>query len=905
MGKLIRLGANYPWQTLLIIVVITLVAALQLPNLRVIISVEGMMLRDDPTAAVHEELKKRFPAAEGLVVVFHHDTPFSPEQLKTIKGFIKDTEQLPFVSRTVSLFNVNHITSEESEIKSTPFLEPLPETTEDFEARVANAAANPLLANNLISPDGHTFAVRVFLDRPKDDRGFDVRAVTAVESILAGVRPQFADSFQLGTPVLRDAITSKIKEDQKQILGGAVAVLLLVLSIILRRVNGALIPLLTSVVSIVWTLAFMAAMGIPINVMTSIVPALLVIIGSTEDIHLVAEYYSGIQSGLKKPDALDRMAKHMGTAILITAITTYLGFVSIATNNIELLQQFGVAASSGIMINFLITAALVPAWLKLTDRSKAPTGPVAPPDNSRELAESADELEERPLRNRAVAATLLLVTGLAIWGITKVEVDNDPMSHFDPTDPFIQNIHNLSDYLAGVETFSVVLRSRIEDTFLKLRYLNEVKELQEYLDRTDRFDKTLSFADYVSVVNVIMEEDDSGDLYLPDEDDILREYMLFIDHKDISDYVTRDFSESRIIVRHRIGSSRELEDIVEGIKEFARNNTDAGLDVAITGDAILRTHAAHAMAYGQAKSLGFMIVVIWALISMLFVNAKAGALAVLPNLFPIVVLFGVMGFHGIPLDTSTVMVAAIALGICIDDTMHFMVRYHHHTQKFGNQDLAIRQTVRDESRPIIATSLALALGFSVFVLSSFPPVVHFGLLSALVMMVALVSVFVILPMLLKTVSLVTIYDMLALELRREVLDHCSLFHGMKPSQIKRLVLISNVLEFETDAVIVNEGASDKEMYVILEGRVDVRKRQPDGDQKTMAQLKCSEVFGEMALVTQQPRTASIIAIEPTKVLSFAWEDIEKINRFSPRIASRLFRNLSAVLSARLAAHNTH
>ncbi len=120
------------------------------------------------------------------------------------------------------------------------------------------------------------------------------------------------------------------------------------------------------------------------------------------------------------------------------------------------------------------------------------------------------------------------------------------------------------------------------------------------------------------------------------------------------------------------------------------------LDVVVTGNAILRMQAADAMAAGQAKSLGLMVVVIWLVIAVLFLNPKAGLLAVIPNLFPVVTLFGVMGYLDIPLNTSTAMVAAIALGICVDDTMHFMVRYNHYTRLTGDTAVAIARTLRDE-----------------------------------------------------------------------------------------------------------------------------------------------------------------------------------------------------------------
>jgi hypothetical protein len=304
------------------------------------------------------------------------------------------------------------------------------------------------------------------------------------------------------------------------------------------------------------------------------------------------------------------------------------------------------------------------------------------------------------------------------------------------------------------------------------------------------------------------------------------------------------------------------------------------------------------MAIGQILSLALMAIVIWAIVTVLFVNPRAGLMAVVPNLFPILVLFGIMGFLSVPLDTSTALIAAIALGICIDDTMHFMVRYHHHTRHERNQNVAIRKSLRDEAMPIIATSMALALGFAVFSLSSFPPIVHFGLLSSLVMVLALVAVFVILPMVLSTVRLITLYEILTLTLRREVLDSCSLFDGMRASQIKKVILLGEVLETPIGHEVIREGESGKDMYVILDGAVSVRKGGLDASAE-VAQMGPGQIFGEMALVTGQPRTATVVAMDDTKLLLLHWSGIEKLNRLYPRVSARLFKNLSAVLSRKL------
>jgi predicted RND superfamily exporter protein len=900
MINLIALAARYPWQILVFLALFTVLSATQLTRLDIKVSAESMTVRDDPAVALYQEISQRFPGEDGLIVAFHDAGLFSLAKLETLAGIVKKIDAIPMVERTVSLFNVSNVRSTDGEISSTPFLEPLPESEEQAQEILAQAVANPMIVDNLVSRDGETFLVRVTPRASISERkDADAVIVGALSDVVASVEPVFDDAFVLGPAVLRQAITGKIKADQKQILGLSLVVLLLTLAILMRRFNGAFVPLVTALLSIIWTLGFMGMVGIPVNVMTSIIPALLVIIGSTEDMHLLAEYYAGIRNGMKKAESLRHMSRHMGTAILATGLTTYVGFLSIATNNIELLQQFGVAASTGILFNFLITALFVPAWLRLTDRSVTPEGAAEP--QARVAAELAASMTpDRSLRSRAILVGVALIALAGLVGATRMHVDNNPMGYFGADEPVIKHSDTMHREMAGVETFAVVLRSPIEGTFLKVRYLEQLRLLQDYLDRTGHFDKTFSFADYVAFVNAVLEESEPSDKSLPEADDIVREFFLFIDQEDVADYVTADFREARIIVRHAIGSSRSLREATEGIDAFVSEKLDDGLEVVVTGNAILRMQAADAMAAGQAKSLGLMVVVIWLVITVLFLNPKAGLLAVIPNLFPVVTLFGVMGYLDIPLNTSTAMVAAIALGICVDDTMHFMVRYHHYTRATGDTAVAIERTLRDETFPIVTTTLGLALGFSVFALSSFPPVVHFGFLSAFVMLLALVAVFLVLPSLLATIRLITLYDVLSLQLHHDVLESCSLFQGMTRSQVKKLVLISDVREVGPGEAVVTEGEEGYEMFVVLEGEVEVLKQQPDGQVRQVVTMSPGDVFGETALVTHLPRTATVSTLGKVRLLVLKWESIRRISRFSPRISTKVFLNLAALLGKRFA-----
>ena len=263
------------------------------------------------------------------------------------------------MSRTESLFSVPYLHTVDSYVHTAPYLENLPATAQEAQAIRAAALANPFVRNNLLSEDGTALAVNVYLEGGQSPRGFDEQVRAALARELAPLQGRFAQTFQLGLPSIRSAIGEQIRHDQVRIAPAAVAVLLLTLALTLRRPLGVFIPLLTASVSVVLTLGTMAALDIRVNVMTAMVPVLLIIVGSSENIHLLSEYYRQRVGGASKSAALRGMATTMGLAVLLTFATTYLGFLSIAANPIALLREFGLVASSALLCNFLVTVALV------------------------------------------------------------------------------------------------------------------------------------------------------------------------------------------------------------------------------------------------------------------------------------------------------------------------------------------------------------------------------------------------------------------------------------------------------------------------------------------------------------------------------------------------------------------
>jgi len=894
--RILGLSIRYPGTIVLLLVVLSAVLSTQLNRLQFNISAQSLMVKNDPLWLIYQNSLKTFGSDNVVIIYIHDEALFNPKKLALIKQLNKDLQALNFVKSTSSLFNVPNVREQDQYIITDAFLKVLPSNESEARQVIDDAINNPLVSQNLISSDGRSMAINLSLDGAIHYPGLDQEISSQIEQLLQPLMKEVDVIYQFGSPYVRNEISNQIKLDQKSILPAALIVLIIVLGISLKSINSALIPLVTAGMSIIITLSLMAISGIPINVLTSIIPALLIIIGSTEDVHLIAQYNDGIRNGLSRIEAVESLPVSQSMAISLAFLTTFIGFLSITISDLDLLREFGALVAIGLLINFFITVLFVPAYLRLFGAKKP--GKSTDKNFYQHLGKAIFKLVIRFKKTILLLLCLLLV--YFSWGIQHLEVNNNTLAYFSADSVINQRANTIHENLSGMQTFSIILDSGIDDTFLKVRYLQEIERIQQFLTQRGVFDKSFSFADFIKLTNKIME--DSTYYALPDEDDVVQAYMGLVQYGTVKDYVNENFSSARILIRHNIASSKQLEIEFNKIQEFITDDLNSKLNISFTGESVLTNRAADSMAFGQIQSLLLMIIVIFLLISLLFIDIRAGLLALVPNVFPVMILFGVMGHFDIPLDTGTTMVAIIALGICVDDTIHFLSRYHFNTRGTDNVEQALMRTVEHEATPMTTTSLALALGFLTLTLSSFQPVANFGALSALVMILALFSTFILTPILLSYTKLITVWDMISLNIKSSVLKKSVIFHGMNNIQIKKTILSGNIKQFEDEDIMVEQGSSGSDIYVILEGHARVTHKERDGSIHTLGYLNSGELFGEISLLSNLKRTARVTADPEAKVLIIKWQSITEMNRFHPRISMKLFQNLSRILSQRIASN---
>jgi len=901
MRRFLIWSGNHPVTVIILLTVLTAIAARGLFLLSLDTSTEGMILSGSPEHKAYLDSTKRF-GTDNITIVYVRDHDlFTPAKIAALEELVFSLEEIEGVVRVESLFSAINFHNAGGFLEANPLIDWLPETAAEAAEIRGNALTNPILAGNLITEDGKGVAINLYVQEDGEDSGFNVAFSHAVDRVLKEKAGMFDTAFQLGLSYTRRLISENIVSDQIKLVPLSIAVLLLVLTVTMRSASGAALPLITAGTSVIWTAGFMGYAGIPVNLLTVIVPSLIVVIGSTEDIHILSEYIEGVREGEDRMSAIRYMAGKVGTAVLLTSMTTFIGFLSITLNEITILEQFGLVAAFGLFVNPLITCMAAPVYLRFFGSQK-------PPGRRRESQALMDVwitgLGERvihTIRTHKGLVLAILLGGGAVLGmfVFQVKVDNDLLGYFRESSGIRQRSQALHEELSGPQAFYLRISAGYENAFKEPERLASLHEIQRFIRETGKFDHSVSLADHIALIHREMQGD--GRFITPDDPAIIPQYLLLLHRDDISRLVSGDFSEANIVIRHNLSSSHSLSAALDELDAYLARNLDKHIEYQFTGQNILLNNAADTMAEAQAKSLSLLLVVIFLIMTTLFVNIKAGLLALVPNAFPIVVNFGIMGLLGVPLNTGTAMVAAIAIGIAVDDTIHFMTRYHKEMRGLQNQDEAMVVSVRSEIKPVVCTSVALALGFAVLGFSGFMPVVMFGYLSAVVMLLAMVGDLFITPILLSSTQLITLWEVITLRLGKEVLTTSKLFQGLKGWQIKKIVLLGRMLDTRAGEYAIREGEHGDSMFIVIQGELSVFGRNAEnGEEIYYTHLGPGDVFGEVCLVEPGPRTANVRAEEDAKVIEIDWDGLKRIRRIYPWLSSKLFLNLSRIIGKRLA-----
>ncbi|MEZ7972579.1 MAG: MMPL family transporter [Pseudomonadales bacterium] len=910
---LFTLGLRQQRLITIIVIAITIPMFWGVTRLEIDTSFNSLIPADEPEKLAYQRAMDQFGSDNKTIIYIRDKQLWTADKLTRLDGLVRALKDTKHVYRVNSLFNLRIIEGKRDQnnkpqISSKLVLDGVP--ADDIEAKQARlrAGSNPLYTGNLFSEDGTVTAIIVTVQDLENSEDFSIDVYNKLETIIGPQRPHFEQIFQVGPPRINAELQQSLTADFK--LLGPLSAIVLVGSILffMRSMLAAMIPLITSALAIIWTFGVMGWLGIPINILSVMIPSLIIVIGSTEDTHMMSAFFGGLSEQTEnqgsvtvaqKNQAIRYMAKHTGLPMLLTVLTTFLGFASNLFGNIVLIQHFAIASTFAIFFNGVITILVVPVMLakfgKSIGRGAGPSelyGNNLPDQIIRVFRITQDRFP-----NVVLSITLVLCVFFT-YHASHLYVTNDPLSYFPDDKPLIQEAQTIHEDLAGIKVFFIALEAENDKAFLEPENLRKINKIQNFLAKQAVFDTTLSVVDHLKYVNSQFQGEFSANK-IPPTRQLVAQYLMFFHRSELESYISHDYRRANIVVRHNISDSHTLNDYIDELKDFANNISGDSITARVVGQNLLVNRAAEELMISQIKALVLLLALIFVLMSIMFTSLKGGAIAMIPSVIPILLMFGIMGLLGIPLNPGTAMVAVIAVGIAIDGTIHLLAHYNELCRTTSDYEGAVHQAVKEVAAPLIISSVALSLGFGILLLSNFTIVAQFGALGAFTMLISIFANLLITPIIMTRIRLVGLYQIIAMKVDSAVLDSSPLFANMTNYERRKAILISEIHEFDVGEKLVTQGDVGRNMHMILTGSARVERH--DGDStRLLAELKPGEVFGEVGYMQAIERTADVIAKTPVSALNFKYDRMQKDLKFFPNIVAKLNFNISGILGERLA-----
>lgn len=696
----------------------------------------------------YRQFLDQFGSDELIVIAFSSKPDvFNNADLDLIDRLTRRMEDLPHVHRLLSLTNSQIVYGDSESVNFDPLIDQLPLATKEMAVVRQRALEDAFIPGTVLSPDGRHTALVLEVEHIQGEFDYKVELLNKVKAILAEEGKSSGKTFYFGGgPVLDEALFRYTQEDQSRYIPVMLVIMVGIMFTMFRRIGSVLLPLIVVIITIIWTYGFLVLMGYKINIISTIITPLLLAVSVADSIHIVADYLQehGHHPNARRRDCIKATFDHLITPITMTSVTTVIGLLSLLSAALVPVRQFGLVAAFGVIAAYSVTLFFLPVLLTLLPAPKE-TQKVAVRSGlaTRLLAWMG---HWRPVRSKVILVFcgLLLVPALKL--VSLVPVGTNSLDYFKPGDPLRNQTEWIDSNLGGSVSLEFLVDGGETDALKNPDLLRKMDQFQNYLVGVPGVTGIFSAVDLIKSLNKAFFEGDSAAYQLPESrEGVSQELLLVRGSDELSALLADDFSKGRISVRVAMAQSQQLAAKMPEIEQKLQAIFGSAAIVQPTGLVHLMHRMESYLLTTQLRSFGIAFIVILLCMILLLRSVKLGLLAIIPNFLPILFTMALMPFFNIALDVGTVMIAGVALGLVVDDSIHFLSRLKLELKVTGSTTQAIEVAIQGTGRPIMFTSIILSFGFAVLTLASFNPVIHFGILSSIVIFLALVFDLVVLP----------------------------------------------------------------------------------------------------------------------------------------------------------------
>ncbi|KAA8678605.1 MMPL family transporter [Vibrio gigantis] len=705
-----------------------------------------------------DEIQTTFAKTDNLAIVVAPEdgNVFTPETLTLIQNLTVDAWQIPYSSRVDSLANYQHTEAIEDDLLVEDLLYEEYEHTPERIAKVKQIALNePLLKNALVSASGDVTIVNVTVQLPEVDKTAEVQEViAAINAMIGKYQDQYpnVEFHKAGIIAMNNAFMTSAQEDSSTLVPLMLLVVLVFLTFMLRSFFSVVATLIVIISSIVATMGLSGWAGMFLSTATVNVPTLVLTLAVADCVHVIVTMRQAMQRGMEKAQAIQYSIKLNAMPILITSVTTAIGFLMMNMSDSPVLRDFGNLSALGVLIACFLSVTMLPALLKLLPIKRLSVNPTA-----EDKVTFMDKLGDFVVANRKALlpiSTLVIVGAAALIPLNKV--NDESVKYFDTSSEFRQAADFMEETVSGMTTLSIAVKTNESQAIADPVFLQAIGDFTEWLRVQPETDHVATLSDVYMRLNKNMHGDDDSYYQLPLNRELAAQYLLLYEMSlpyglDLNNQINVDKSSIKMVLTVDNLGSVELVELEERIYSWFAANAPQ-YEVVASSPSLMFAHIGETNMASMLSTLPITLVLISGLMIFALRSVRLGMISLVPNIAPAIIGFGLWALISGEINLGLSVVVTLTLGIVVDDAVHFLSKYQRARIEGKSAEEAVRYAFHTVGRALWITTVVLVAGFSVLAMSSFRLNSDMGLLSAIVIFIALVVDFILLP------SLLMIFD---------------------------------------------------------------------------------------------------------------------------------------------------
>ena len=752
---------RYRVTNLIIIGLITVFFAFQMRSLKMSYELPQMLPDNHPSLVAYENFKDEF-GQDGAVMFVGAINP-NIFQLNHFNSFYDLSHQLQEIEGVEGAVSVAQIYTLVKNKKDKKFdfktvVSKRPETQHELDSLKKIIYSLPFYEGLLYNRNSDVFLIMITLDKDILNTKERVPLIYSIKKVVEKYAQKEEVEVHLsGLPYIRTITSDLIKTELNKFVIYALLVAAFILFVFFRSFKMVFYPVLTVAISVIWTIGMTSLLGYKITILTGIIPPLLIIIGIENSIFLLNKYIAEYNIHQNKMKALTRMVSRIGSANFLTNATTAAGFAAFIITGNDLLVEFGVVASLNIFGIYLLTLFLIPIFFSFKGTPKPRQ--LSNVENGM-VSKIVDKilLVVTKYRSRIYVFSLIIFL-IGIYGVTKLKTTGNIVDDIPKDDILYQDLLFFEKHFNGVMPFEITIDTKKPRGILQLSTIQKVEKLQDVLLTYPELSRPMSLTEVVKFSKQAFYNGDEKKYTLPNnqEKNFILAYMPKIDsgnQNTLNSFVDNDLRRTRVTVQMANIGTNEIEALKSDLQpKIDKIFNSKKYDVELTGTSVVFLEGTKYLIKNLIQSLLLALIAISLLMALLFTSARMIVLSLIPNLLPQLLTAAMMGYFGIPIKPSTILIFSIALGISVDNSIHFLSRYRLHLKHNNWQiKISVMNALKETGFSMVYSSIVLFFGFYIFTLSKFGGTEAMGYLISFTLLIALISNLFLLPSFLLTLD---------------------------------------------------------------------------------------------------------------------------------------------------------